>query len=249
MTKQVALYAAVWRWHFYAGLLTLPFLMLLAVTGGVYLFKDEITDVVYRDLVQVSVPERETLAPSRVVAAATAAVEGGTALGYLPPPAAGRSARVYLATPTGHERDVFVDPYSGAVLGDLPKGDYGNLPLMGFVRSLHSLALLGAPGNRLIEIVAGWALVLVATGVYLWWPRGRKGGVLSVRLDGARFFGRESVGIPRDRRQDRFGARCVLGHAWISGIWRARVRRRERARFTRVLTFASEMSSSAAISG
>jgi len=29
--------------------------------------------------------------------------------------------------------------------------------------------------------VAGWLLVLVATGLYLWWPRGRKGGVVSIR--------------------------------------------------------------------
>ena len=35
-------YNAVWRWHFYAGLLVLPFLMLLALTGGLYLFKAEI---------------------------------------------------------------------------------------------------------------------------------------------------------------------------------------------------------------
>ena len=27
------LYRAVWRWHFYAGLLVLPFLLVLAVTG------------------------------------------------------------------------------------------------------------------------------------------------------------------------------------------------------------------------
>ena len=27
------LYRAVWRWHFYAGLYVIPFLMMLAVTG------------------------------------------------------------------------------------------------------------------------------------------------------------------------------------------------------------------------
>ena len=27
-------YRAVWRWHFYAGLLVLPFLIILSVTGG-----------------------------------------------------------------------------------------------------------------------------------------------------------------------------------------------------------------------
>ena len=27
-------YRAVWRWHFYAGVLVMPFLMLLTLTGG-----------------------------------------------------------------------------------------------------------------------------------------------------------------------------------------------------------------------
>jgi uncharacterized iron-regulated membrane protein len=35
---QTALYGAVWRWHFLAGLFALPFLLNLAVTGGLYLF-------------------------------------------------------------------------------------------------------------------------------------------------------------------------------------------------------------------
>jgi len=40
-------YRAFWRWHFYAGLLVLPILMLMALTGGLYLFKDELTAVLY----------------------------------------------------------------------------------------------------------------------------------------------------------------------------------------------------------
>ena len=33
LQERKVLYAAVWRWHFYAGLSVAPFLMLLAVTG------------------------------------------------------------------------------------------------------------------------------------------------------------------------------------------------------------------------
>ena len=44
------LYRAVWRWHFIAGLVILPFVLILAVTGGIYLFKDEINDAAYRHL-------------------------------------------------------------------------------------------------------------------------------------------------------------------------------------------------------
>ncbi|MDZ7925837.1 MAG: PepSY domain-containing protein [Agrobacterium sp.] len=33
----------------------------------------------------------------------------------------------------------------------------------------------------LIEIAAGWSILLVATGIYLWWPRRQSGGVVTVR--------------------------------------------------------------------
>ena len=44
------LYGAVWRWHFYAGLFVVPFLLMLAVTGALYTFDDEIEAWWYRDL-------------------------------------------------------------------------------------------------------------------------------------------------------------------------------------------------------
>ncbi len=44
------LYRRVWRWHFYAGLICLPFLALLAITGAMYLYKDSIESLVYRSL-------------------------------------------------------------------------------------------------------------------------------------------------------------------------------------------------------
>jgi uncharacterized iron-regulated membrane protein len=32
-----------------------------------------------------------------------------------------------------------------------------------------------------MEIAAGWAIILVITGVFLWWPRGRSSGVITIR--------------------------------------------------------------------
>lgn len=49
------------------------------------------------------------------------------------------------------------------------------------VRKLHSLNLVGWWGNRLVEMAAGWMILLVGTGIYLWWPRGRNVGVLKPR--------------------------------------------------------------------
>jgi uncharacterized iron-regulated membrane protein len=52
---------------------------------------------------------------------------------------------------------------------------------------MHGSLTLGTVGDRIVELAACWALVLMVTGLYLWWPRGRGGfgGILYPRL-GAR---------------------------------------------------------------
>lgn len=46
-------YRLLWRWHFYAGIIFAPILVMLAITGGIYLFKGEIQNILYKDLYQV----------------------------------------------------------------------------------------------------------------------------------------------------------------------------------------------------
>lgn len=36
------LYRTIWRWHFYAGLFVVPFILLLALPGAIYLFKPQL---------------------------------------------------------------------------------------------------------------------------------------------------------------------------------------------------------------
>ena len=157
-------YRAVWRWHFYAGLFVLPVLMLLALTGGLYLFKAEIEAAAYGRMAQVA-PGAWT-SPDRWAASAQASA-GGQAASVLVPQRADRAVQVKVRTAEG-ERTVFVDPHDARVLGSI-EGD----GVMGTVKALHSLTLLGRPFNILVEIVAGWAIILVATGLFLWWPRKR----------------------------------------------------------------------------
>ena len=58
-------FAPFWRWHFYAGLLVLPFLVLLAVTGGIYLFRQELDPIIHRDLMRVEARATPPRAPPR----------------------------------------------------------------------------------------------------------------------------------------------------------------------------------------
>jgi uncharacterized iron-regulated membrane protein len=170
------LYRIVWRWHFYAGLVCLPVLVVLALTGALYLFRDEINDVVFSDWRFARRPAAQALPLSESVGRALQQVPGELKEVGLPAEP-GRSLRLVVMPASGETRVVYVEPSSGAVLGSMDEAWQWET----IAQRLHSLELLGRWANIAVELVAGWVIVLVATGTYLWWPRGRRGGVFSVR--------------------------------------------------------------------
>lgn len=169
-------YRAIWRWHFYAGLIAVPFMILLAVTGSLYLFRDEIDGTVFAHRNVVAAQATAPLPPSRLVEAAQATLPGSTLSAYREPSGPTASVRVGLKTEAGTVY-AFVNPYTGEVLGSVAKTDEFNE----IVRKLHSLAYFGPYANRVIEAMAGFAIILVVSGLYLWWPRRQSGGVVTVR--------------------------------------------------------------------
>ena len=87
-----AVYHAFWRWHFYAGLLVMPILMLMALTGGLYLFKDEIDAAIYHRL--LFIPEGAAATSPQAWADAAARTFGGR----LADPSPGTPAGPWLRT-------------------------------------------------------------------------------------------------------------------------------------------------------
>ena len=161
-----SLYRAVWRWHFYAGIVVLPVLAWMAVTGGLYLYKAEIERALYRDWIEVP-----TIAPHMPVSDMIDSVQRqthGRVTQVIRTAESGESWRMAIAGASGEERMAFVRPDVGLVLGTSRAG--GPMEL---VKELHSLTVAGTAGNILVEIVAGWAIILVLTGFFLWWPRAR----------------------------------------------------------------------------
>lgn len=162
------LYRMIWRWHFYAGLIVAPFLLILSVTGAIYLFNDELNDALMPEL-QFVQPVAAPLPPSRLIAAAMAAVPGVPTRIDMPA-TPDRPARVYVRPATGDPRQVMVHPGSARVLGSYVY----TRTLVGFADVMHGSLTFGPWGDAVVELAACWALVLIATGLFLWWPRGRK---------------------------------------------------------------------------
>lgn len=175
-SPESALYRRVWRWHFYAGLICLPVLALMAVTGALYLYKSPIESFVYRSLRFVE-PSADPRLDAETLVARALSAHHGTAVRFIAPVAADRSAEVGVKTAAGAVT-VYLEPTTGRVLGDVPDARQ----LMNVVKRIHSLAIAGPVFNHGVEVVAGWAIVLVVSGLFLWWPRGRsRGSVYSVR--------------------------------------------------------------------
>ncbi len=157
------------RLHFYAGVLVAPFLVVAAITGGLYALAPTVERFVYRDILFVD-PTGQPL-PLRAQAGAARAAVGDLPLTGIRPAATGTdSTRVDFADPglgADFSRSVFVDPYSGRVLGDEATW-YGYLPLSTWLDGLHRHLNLGEPGRIYSEIAASWLWVIALGGLYLW---------------------------------------------------------------------------------
>jgi len=212
-------YRAIWRWHFYAGLLVLPFITLLAVTGAAFLYQDVIDRSVHHALKVVQVGGARL--PAEQLVGAARQRYGGRLFVYTTPDRADASAEVGLVDTHGVRQVVYVDPYRARVLGALP--EHGTLSWT--IRRLHSLALVGPYARGLIEMAGGWTIVLVLTGVYLWWPRGRGGGVISVRgKPRQRLFWRDLHAVTGAGVGTILLVLALTGMPW-SWLWGAQVNR------------------------
>jgi uncharacterized iron-regulated membrane protein len=137
--------------------------------GSLYLFKDEINYTVFAFRNVVSDPGTLSLAPSVLAAKATEAVPDSFVTSFVDP-----------ATRTSDDsgkRLVYINPYTGAELDTLRT----DREPMWILKKIHSLELFGTFANQLIEAVGGFAIILVITGIYLWWPRAQSGGGVTLR--------------------------------------------------------------------
>lgn len=184
--KASGLFRVVWRWHFWAGLFTAPFLIVLSLTGMIYLFGAEIEDAARSHLIYVQ-PKTQRVPPATMLRAAEAHLPDWNATVLLIPWEADRAALVTMVDETGEREYVLsVDPYSASILGSM---DHRHDPVHNFfhvVLDIHRSLFIGTPGRVITEVVTCWVIILLCTGIFLWWPRRREKirGVWTPRLRG-----------------------------------------------------------------
>lgn len=210
---------SLWRIHFYAGVFAMPFILLMATTGLVILYTQPIQDALGGDLRTVTA-QGEPVSFDTQEQAVEAAFPDSTVVSMTPPADPGRSTIFGL----DDDRLVFVDPYTGDVLGSQTAGGdivglanrlHGHLNNDSLTISLPTVSALWdgeavmrpyVVGDLVLELLGVWTLVLVFSGLYLWWPRRSRRSADS----GRRLLGVRLGATGRARWRDLHGLSGVI---------------------------------------
>lgn len=189
----------LWKWHFIAGLISLPFVLVLSVTGAIYLFnpkvekelKNNIQNIAEKDEVKVSFQQQWEQAKQHMKMKPSTMVL----------PLNSKESTEFYSGRFSHKKSLFINPYTNEVLGEFSSKD----TWMFSIRKLHGELLGGKVGTKIIELIASWMIVLIITGLYIWWPfkRGVKGVFIIRYKEGKRILLRD--------------LHAVLGF-WVSGL-------------------------------
>lgn len=192
-TRTGRMWRSLWRTHFYAGFFAAPILVMLAITGLVILYTQPIQNWTQNDLRRVE-PTGEVRSLDEQLDAVAAANPDAAVAGVTPGIDAEASTMFHITNAEGTAYTVFVNPYTAEVLGDVKDGDdivglsnrlHGSLNNESITVPMPMLAgILGEGpafesvplGEVIVEIFAGWAMVLAITGIYLWLPRKKGAG-------------------------------------------------------------------------
>jgi uncharacterized iron-regulated membrane protein len=177
----------LWKWHFIAGIISLPFVAILAITGGIYLFKTNYEAPKQEHIKTVEINGTKQTLEAQYKIAKTYSKKPLTEFII---PTKNNQATEFISGMFSHKNSVFINPYTNTLQGKISPKDSN----MHTIRKLHGELLLGKFGTKIVELIASWMVVLILTGLYVFWPSKKEGVKAFFRLrinQGKRLFFRD----------------------------------------------------------
>ncbi|UPK27584.1 PepSY-associated TM helix domain-containing protein [Bradyrhizobium sp. 195] len=169
--------AVLFQVHSIAGLVLALLVSLIALTGAVMTFEDEIVDHLNAGIMQVTPRPASALMPDELVARLKAGQDLGkvAAVTLSSDPSAAVHVRFGRDEQGGRPASLYVDPYDARVLGS-PRGE----TFFATVRRLHRWLLIPGDGKGwgrpITGTIALGLIIMLVSGLVLRWPR-RAGSV------------------------------------------------------------------------
>ena len=203
----------------------MPFILLMALSGLVILYTQPLQDATQGDLRKVPASPEHVPYDQQAITVESAFPDA-TLLSLTVPSSSTRSAIFGIDDGSAAGLQVFVNPHTGTIVGSDKPGS----GIVGLANRLHgylnndrlevSLPSIGAlfddgkimrpyiVGDLVLEMLGVWTLVLVMTGLYLWWPRRSTNGGIERNRRGLLRVRLNKTG--RARWRDLHGASGVL---------------------------------------
>lgn len=150
--------------HRWAALVALAFILILAITGSALVFEGAMDRGLHPELWRVHPSAAgQPLSLDTLIAHARAAVPGPPTSVVTLSPVADRADVVQSGI-----NQIFVDPYTGRVLGHRTVAEL-NKTLPRRLHVLHVTLMSGKIGGAIVGVTTIVTLLLVLSGIYLWW--------------------------------------------------------------------------------
>lgn len=146
--------------HLSIGLAAGLFIMILGLTGSIMAFEPEIEEALHPHLFNIP-PQHGTPMPLDALAKVVKArYPGSEIVGYGFPDGLSKSTVIFLDSAP----NVFVNQYTGEILGAASSGDF-----LDIIHQLHLRLLAGNVGKMVMSLAGVGMFLLVISGVILWW--------------------------------------------------------------------------------
>ncbi|MDY8135946.1 PepSY-associated TM helix domain-containing protein [Aquimarina sp. 2201CG5-10] len=166
--------------HKILGLTTGLVVFVVSITGCLWVFKDEIESF-YDDHKYVVPQEQSFLPPSKIKTFAEQVIPNRSIHGVIyGKPNEAIEVVFYEAEPEIFYQSVFLNPYTGGFITRIDN----NAGFFGFVLKGHlRLWLPDAIGSRIVSYSILLFLILLISGLILWWPRNNKNWKQRLKFD------------------------------------------------------------------
>lgn len=169
--------------HLYLGLTSGVVVLIVSITGCLYVYEEELKAWLYRDWEKIVVPEQGTRKPLSELLT-VAQLEAGADHPIQNIEIASVPDQTYSFRPVQirdnkalthfgeivYQRKIYIDPYSGEVV----KNENTKYEFFTLVLRLHRNLLLNRRvGSSVVGISVMMFVVLLITGIVLWWPKNK----------------------------------------------------------------------------
>lgn len=159
MTKK-----AMHRIHLYFTFVSGLFILLIAISGVIYVFSDEIIASSHEKAVYVSPSIKEKQNVDTLLQSIEE--KDYTPVQFVYKDASDQSFYILVKDKEDKFVQLYLNPYTSEIIHK------SNLYLFfHFVESFHTELCMGAPGRAFIGIIAILFLLLILTGIFLWYPK------------------------------------------------------------------------------